>query len=49
MGKGAGWCRYCGEDISRSQHRMRFLYYLGILLILAALVYFFVLPYVSIS
>jgi hypothetical protein len=40
---------YCGEDISRSQHRVRHLYYFIILLVLAALVYFFVIPSFSIG
>jgi hypothetical protein len=47
--KGATWCKYCGEDITRSQYRMRYIYYGIIILVLAALVYFFVLPSFSIG
>jgi predicted nucleic acid-binding Zn ribbon protein len=47
--KGAGWCKYCGEDLNRSQHRMRYIYYFLIVLVLSMLVYFFVLPSFSIG
>jgi predicted nucleic acid-binding Zn ribbon protein len=49
LAKGAGWCMYCGEDINRSQHRMRYIYYFAAFLVLTALIYFFVLPSFSIG
>lgn len=47
MSKGAGWCKYCGEDIARSQHRLRHIYYFIVLLVLVTLLYFFVVPNLS--
>jgi hypothetical protein len=44
IAKGAEWCKYCGEDITRSQHHMRYIYYLMIVIVLAALAYSLFFP-----
>lgn len=41
VGKGAGWCKYCGEDEYRSRRRFRMLYFAIILLLIGLLGYLF--------